>query len=144
MEKHNLSQLSLTDPDSKLMKSKNGYIVSYNVQMTVDSESQILSTICMTNNPTDMSLIYRTLKGLKARYPNQILHVTADKGYTWAFRIHRPGFCADLPWHLCSPDPSGDGHDRDQQHPSWVPGRFWYAHEHGQLPEPEGRAENGG
>ena len=82
MEKHNLSQLSLTDPDSKLMKSKNGYIVSYNVQMTVDSESQILSTICMTNNPTDMSLIYRTLKGLKARYPNQILHVTADKGYT--------------------------------------------------------------
>ena len=31
MEENGLSQLSLTDPDAKLMKNKNGYMVSYNV-----------------------------------------------------------------------------------------------------------------
>ena len=81
MEKNNLTQLSLTDADSRLMKSKNGFVISYNAQMLVDSVTQIITSITMTNSPTDTGLIFQSSKGLKERHPQQILHITTDKGY---------------------------------------------------------------
>ncbi len=81
MEEKGISQLALSDPDAKLMKSKNGFMVSYNVQALIDAESHILSDYRVTSDPGDCGNIFPTVKRLKARYPTKILEVVGDKGY---------------------------------------------------------------
>ena len=53
MEETGVSQLSLTDPDAKLMKNKNGFAVAYNPQTAVDSETHLIRDFEMTNQVTD-------------------------------------------------------------------------------------------
>lgn len=82
MEEHHLSQLSLTDADSKLMKSQNGFRVAYNVQTAVDSETHMIADFQVTNNPTDYGELGETLKDLKEKnFKDKIMETTADKGY---------------------------------------------------------------
>ena len=81
MEDNHLSQLSLTDPTSKLMKSKNGYIVAYNVQALVDSETHLITEILVTTEPGDTGQIYPLVSKYKKRRPKALIHVAADKGY---------------------------------------------------------------
>lgn len=82
MEENNLSQLSLTDKDSKLMKSKNGFIVGYNVQTAIDSKTHLITAIQTTNNPTDHGLLNSTVERIKkTQFPEKTLSITADKGY---------------------------------------------------------------
>ena len=79
MEENNLSQLSLTDADAKLMKSKNGYQVSYNVQTAVDSETHLIRDYNVTTQATDHGLLAESLEGLKK--DGELLESVADKGY---------------------------------------------------------------
>lgn len=81
MEETGVAQMSLTDADSKLMKSKNGFKVSYNPQTAVDSETHLIREFNMTNQVTDHGLLYPTLEGIKTENPNEIIETVADKGY---------------------------------------------------------------
>ena len=81
MEAHGLAQLSLTDPDAKLMKNKNGFAVAYNVQTAVDSETHIIRDYETTNRATDHGLLKRTLARIRTDCPERIINVVADKGY---------------------------------------------------------------
>ena len=65
MEKNGLPQLSITDPDAKLMKNKNGFAVSYNVQTAVDSETHLIRDYEITNHPTGHGLLAPTVHGIK-------------------------------------------------------------------------------
>ena len=78
MDENGLTQLSLTDPDSKLMKSKNGFIVAYNVQTSVDSETHLIDNYVVTSHANDCGLLHSTLKDLRK---DDILEAIADKGY---------------------------------------------------------------
>ena len=80
MEEMGLSQLSLTDPDSKLMKSKNGFMVSYNIQTVVDSETHLIDDYQTTNQVTDHGLLHSSVESIK-NDGGGVLEVTADKGY---------------------------------------------------------------
>lgn len=42
VEKSGQSQMSLTDADAKLMKSKNGFALTYNLQTAVDNETHLI------------------------------------------------------------------------------------------------------
>ena len=79
MEENGLSQLSITDADAKLMKNKNGFQVSYNVQTAVDSETHLIRDFNMTNRVTDHGLMAPTAAGI--RPDNEVLHAVADRGY---------------------------------------------------------------
>lgn len=79
MEENGLSQLSITDADAKLMKSKNGFQVAYNVQTAVDSETHLIREFNMTNQVTDHGLMASTTDGIKQE--GEILHTVADRGY---------------------------------------------------------------
>lgn len=79
MEDNGLSQMSITDTDAKLMKSKNGFQVSYNVQTAVDSETHLIRDFNMTNQVTDHGLIAPTVSGIQNE--EEIIDVVADKGY---------------------------------------------------------------
>jgi transposase len=81
MEENGLSQLSLTDPDARLMKSNNGFEVAYNVQTAVDSETHLISDFQITNQSTDHGLLASTVAEIRDSEPTKILEVTADKGY---------------------------------------------------------------
>jgi len=81
MEENGLSQLSLTDPDAKLMKSKNGFMVAYNIQTVVDSKTHLIDDFQTTNQVTDHGLIHSSVDPVKKEGDEDILEVTADKGY---------------------------------------------------------------
>ncbi len=81
MEESGASQLSLTDVDAKLMKSKNGFMVSYNSQTAVDSNTHLIRDFQVTDHVTDHGLLNSTVANTKTENPDGILEVVADKGY---------------------------------------------------------------
>jgi len=81
MEETGVSQLSLTDADAKLMKSKNGFVVAYNPQTAVDSETHLIKDFEMTNQVTDHGLLYPTMEEIRKDTSGEILETAADKGY---------------------------------------------------------------
>lgn len=80
MEESGQSQMSLTDADAKLMKSKNGFVVAYNPQTVVDSETHLIRDFQMTNRVTDHGLLDSTLEGVR-KESEGVIEAVADKGY---------------------------------------------------------------
>ncbi len=80
MEENGQSQMSLTDADAKLMKSKNGFVVAYNPQAAVDSETHLIRDFQMTNQVTDHGLLDSTLERVREESEG-IIETVADKGY---------------------------------------------------------------
>lgn len=81
LEESGEKQISLTDPDSRLMKSGEGFCVGYNVQTAVDADSHMIAGFQITNNPTDHGQITSVATEVKNDYDVEILETTADKGY---------------------------------------------------------------
>ena len=81
MEETGASQLSLTDADAKLMKNKNGFIVGYNPQTAVDSNTHLIRDYQLTNQVTDHGLMNTTIGHIRQEEAAQIIEAVADKGY---------------------------------------------------------------
>lgn len=81
MEESGASQLSITDADAKLMKNKNGFLVAYNAQTAVDSETHLIRDFQMTNQVTDHGLLGSSMEGIKETDGKKIAEAVADKGY---------------------------------------------------------------
>lgn len=78
MEETGASQLSITDADARLMKSKNGFVVAYNAQTAVDSGINLIRDFRVTNQVTDHGLMESTMEGIKEAEPEKLtkaLHV---------------------------------------------------------------------
>ena len=80
MEESGQSQMSLTDADAKLMKSKNGFAVAYNPQTAVDSNTHLIRDFQMTNQVTDHGLLDSTLEEVR-KETDGIIETVADRGY---------------------------------------------------------------
>ena len=80
MEESGQSQMSLTDVDARLMKSKNGFAVAYNPQTAVDSNTHLIRDFQMTNQVTDHGLLNSTLEEVR-KEEDGILETVADRGY---------------------------------------------------------------
>ena len=81
MEENGLSQMSLTDPEAKLMKHKDGFMVAYNVQTAIDSETHMIEDYLVTDHVTDHGLIGETVAGIKKDAGESVIEAVADKGY---------------------------------------------------------------
>ena len=81
MEESGASQLSITDADAKLMKNKNGFLVAYNAQTAVDSETHLVRDFQMTNQVTAHGLLGSSMEGIKETDGKKIVEAVADKGY---------------------------------------------------------------
>ena len=81
LEESGESQISLTDPDAKLMKANEGFLVGYNVQTGVDAGSHLIAGYQVTNSPTDHGQITSVASEVKEDYDVPILETTAEKGY---------------------------------------------------------------
>ena len=80
MEESGASQLSLTDADAKLMKSGNGFVVAYNPQTAVDSNTHLIRDFQMTNQVTDHGLLNSTLADIR-KESEGIIETVADRGF---------------------------------------------------------------
>ena len=81
LEQTGEKQISLTDPDAKLMKANEGFCVGYNTQVAVDAESHMIAGFDVTNCPTDHGQLTKLSNEVKQDYEVDVLETTADKGY---------------------------------------------------------------
>ncbi len=75
------SQISLTDPDSRLMPVGQGVEVCYNVQSAVDEKYKLIVVADVTNEVTDQAQLSVMAKEAKAVLGVENLEAVADTGY---------------------------------------------------------------
>lgn len=75
------AQRNFTDPDSRIMKSSNGFLQGYNAQLVVDSAAQVIVAHGVGNQPPDAEymapMVEQTITNL-GRIPAKM---SADAGY---------------------------------------------------------------
>lgn len=74
-------QISLTDSESRSMKTKQGTDVCYNVQIAVDHKHKLIVEHEVTNEVTDQNQLAEMAKRSKETLETDHLEVTADMGY---------------------------------------------------------------
>lgn len=81
-EIHKQGEISITDPDSRHMKtSNNGTDISHNVQISVDNKSDLVIAIDVTSSPADQNQLSNMAIKSKEELNVKELIVLADKGY---------------------------------------------------------------
>jgi transposase len=84
------SQIALTDPDSRMMRTGNqGRDVCYNVQIAVDAKHKLIVASDVTNEETDLHQLTNMAMAAKETLSVETLDVTADKGYFNTQEIQR-------------------------------------------------------
>ena len=86
MLQEGINQISLTDSEAKLMKSKDSFLVCYNNQTAVDSKSHLIAGFEVTDKACDFGLITDIAKSVKDDFKdfgetNNLITTLADKGY---------------------------------------------------------------
>jgi transposase len=74
-------QVSLTDPDARSMKNREGGIVGYNVQTAVDAEHHLIVAHEVINEGVDRDQLSTMAEKAKAALGVEELTVVADRGY---------------------------------------------------------------
>jgi len=81
MKGSEVSQVSLTDADARLMKTSKGSDVSYNVQLVVDSKHKLIAACEVTNDGNDVGQLANMAQQGKDALGVDKLTVLADGGY---------------------------------------------------------------
>lgn len=74
-------QVSLTDPDSRMMKNNQKFDVCYNVQTTIDDKNNLIVDYEVTNDVNDIKQLNEMARKAKEVLDVESLDVLADKGY---------------------------------------------------------------
>jgi transposase len=75
------AQRNFTDPDSRVMPTKSGFIQGYNAQAAVDGAHQIIVAQTLTNSSSDQAQLAPLLDGIRANLGTNPEEVSADAGY---------------------------------------------------------------
>lgn len=82
LKQDQLSEISLNDPDSKLMRTaNNGVDVCYNVQAVVDSKHKLIAGVALASGANDQGQLGEVMPLLKEELELEKTTVLADKGY---------------------------------------------------------------
>lgn len=74
------AQRNFTDPESRILKTKDGYIQGYNAQAAVDGAHQVIVAQTLTNSSSDQAQLAPLLDGIKANLGRNPSEVSADAG----------------------------------------------------------------
>ena len=74
-------QVSLTDPDARSMKSRDGGIVGYNVQCAVDAQNHMIVAHEVVTDGIDRDLLTSMAEQAREALGQEDLTVVADRGY---------------------------------------------------------------
>ena len=75
------AQRNFTDPDSRVMPTRNGFVQGYNAQAAVDGDHQIIVAHTLTNSSSDQAQLEPLLDAIKANLGTNPDEVSADAGY---------------------------------------------------------------
>jgi transposase len=75
------AQKNFTDPESRIMKSKDGFVQGYNAQIAVDAEAQIIVAQYVTQNGSDSGQLVPLIDAVEANLGRKPREVSADNGY---------------------------------------------------------------
>jgi transposase len=75
------AQRNFTDPESRILKTKDGYIQGYNAQAAVDGDHQIIVAQTLTNSSSDQAQLAPLLNVTRANLGKNPDEVSADAGY---------------------------------------------------------------
>ena len=75
------AQRNFTDPDSRILKTKDGYIQGYNAQAAVDAKAQIIVAHGLTASMSDHGQLVGLIDGIKANLGAKPKEASADSGY---------------------------------------------------------------
>lgn len=75
------AQRNFTDPDSKLMMTKDGFVQSYNAQAAVDADSQVIVAEMLLAEQNDVGALAPMLARIKEYNGRQARELSADTGY---------------------------------------------------------------
>ena len=85
------AQRNFTDPESRILKTKDGYIQGYNAQAAVDATAQIIVAHTLDNNGSDQAQFAPLLDAIKANLKRNPDEVSADAGYCSAANLRTLG-----------------------------------------------------
>jgi len=118
------NEISVTDPDSRLMSNSNNNIgVSYNVQTTVDAKYKMIADFKVTQNSNDFGELDNMALRAKKLFGGKEFEVVADKGYYKAEDLKK---CVDngITPYVAKQTYSNGTHDKD-----FYPDKFKYDRE---------------
>lgn len=75
------AQRNFTDPESRIQKTKDGFVQGYNAQAAVDEEHQIIVAQALTNQPPDVEHFAPMMEQVIENCGRVPGYVTADAGY---------------------------------------------------------------
>ena len=75
------AQRNFTDPESRIMKSKDGFVQAYNAQAAVDAHAQIIVEHGLTQSPSDQGQLASMVDGIEKNLGRKPAQVSADSGY---------------------------------------------------------------
>ena len=75
------AQRNFTDPDSRVLLTKDGFIQGYNAQAAVDGANQIIVAHALTNGMSDQGQFAPLLDGIERNTGTTPKEVSADNGY---------------------------------------------------------------
>ena len=75
------AQRNFTDPQSRILKTKDGYIQGYNAQAAVDAEAQIIVAHGLTPGTSDQDQLVPLVDGIEHNLGRKPKQVSADCGY---------------------------------------------------------------
>lgn len=75
------AQKNFTDPQSRIMKSKDGFVQAYNAQAAVDAEAQIIVAQDVTQSAVDCGQLVPLTDAIEANLGRKPAQLSADAGY---------------------------------------------------------------
>ncbi len=75
------AQKNFTDPQSRIMKSKDGFVQAYNAQAAVDAEAQIIVAQEVTQSAVDCGQLVPLTDAIEANLGHKPAQLSADAGY---------------------------------------------------------------
>lgn len=75
------TQLLTTDPEARMMRTKDGFACCYNVQTAVDQSSHLIAEYEVTNSCNDYNFLTKVAQNAKETLGVETIHAAADKGY---------------------------------------------------------------
>ena len=75
------AQSNFTDPESRIMKTKDGYTQGYNCQAGVDAESQVIVVQSVSNRQNDEAELLPSLDAIESAFDEYPDEASADTGY---------------------------------------------------------------
>ena len=75
------TQRNFTDPESRILKTKDGFIQGYNAQAAVDGKAQIIVAHGLTPSGSDQGQLVPLVDGIEANLGRKPQQASADSGY---------------------------------------------------------------